>query len=77
MKELLDKVSKEAIRVNEGYSKQEIMNVLANDLQVLMHPLSVPKPMLEYLKGTNLSQRQLEVLVSMAVKILAYAGSGK
>lgn len=77
MKELLDKVSKEAIRVNEGYSKQEIMNVLANDLQVLMHPLSVPKPMIEYLKGTNLSQRQLEVLVSMAVKILAYAGSGK
>ena len=77
MKELLDKVSKEAIRVNEGYSKQEIMNVLANDIQVLMHPLSVPKPMLEYLKGTNLSQRQLEVLVSMAVKILAYAGSGK
>lgn len=34
-----------------------IRGVLANDTQVLIHPLLVPKPMIDYLNGANFSQK--------------------
>ena len=54
-----------------------IRSVLANDTQVLIHPLLVPKPMIDYLNGANFSQRRVELLFSIALKILAHVGTNR
>ena len=73
----MEEILKEVDRISKGYSKAEIMKVLTNDIQVLVHPISIPPMMLTYLNSNALSSRQVEIAVSMAIKILAYAQATK
>lgn len=80
VKELSKSLEEEAVNISGKYSQEEIMNAILNNIQHLIAsvvPFSIPPMVISYLKNCKLSKQQLDVLLSIAVKVVAYIGMSK
>lgn len=80
VEDMAKELSDEAIQISGKYSQEEIMSAILNNIQHLITsvvPFSIPPMILSYLKSHKLSKQQMDVLLSIAVKVVAYVGMSK
>lgn len=80
VQQLTQELSKEATEISGKYSQDEIMDAILNNIQYLIAsviPFRIPPMVVSYLKGRKLSKQQMDVLLSIAVKVVAYIGMSK
>lgn len=73
-------IAEEAVHISGKHSQDEIMEVIINNVQALITsvvPFKIPAPVITFLKGRKFNKQQIDILLSIAAKVIAYSGMQK